>query len=770
MNRDTVQAAAEPHATQGGLAGVMERLHRALGGSVDGSRLTLTTYLYIDVSSTPTMHADGLAEVLVRFAGYPCYGTTVAFAGDDDPKAYRITSVVHAVKSILRVARAAALESKDLDVFSTRVGMDLRELQRRSYNEAVRDDKHVTWAPTDYTMYWNVKNKNQHPSAWRALRAAYETLKQRTAPKVEAAAEPRGAKSSPALGALAQRYNYSESYALKRARRLGSRLLIAYATEFHGNTPGLILGITDEQREKWYMFHIRELPGGIVLRYMYRIKAIYLDDPRITRPGADRPVPRGMLDKVKDLAPDVLLSKAFSAALSYVKHIEDVEAAEARTAGTTAAAEPQPDPTSANDVLFEKVWRTLRKQDIVVRRSNYVFRIRGALAEPPFDRKLNVFVEPTSGVSGARERAFSVYKHTNRVPFPTYKLVENVSTSVTRLNITLNQAHVATPAALLRLVVDAVLVEIKKDTGVSAAAEPDASTQGEAARALLRSLRGRGKHTFFVSNIPVQIHAKELVAVICVGNPRVWHQNVLGRLVVGETADTAKLSVEGAVSELRSTDPTAMLKEVLTELVNEYKSRIKTASASAEPSSLDVTSANAVFDYLRARCRGVDDTSEIADGDTFSVGPVLRRSPQTGKSLGNARLSTVDVSVVPSAAYNTTRPVIRVTLLDRSLILQEAPDDRIGVDRLAARILAAARETVQAGKKARTGAEFATLVQAVGLKYHFFDKFARETLRPAACRYTLPYDPEPQRNFLSASNEIDMLWRQIHGGRTEAQG
>jgi hypothetical protein len=313
-------AAAEPHATQGGLAGVMERLHRALGGSVgsvNGSRLTLTPYLYIDVSSTPTMHADGLAEVLVRFAGYPCYGTTVAFAGDNDPKAYSVTPVVRAVKSVLRVAHTAALESKDLDVFSTRVGMDLRELQRRSYNEAVRDDKHVEWNPTDYTVYWDVKNKSRDPSAWRALRAAYETLKQRTAPKVEAAAEPRGAKSSPALGALAQRYNYSESYALKHARRLGSRLLIAYATEFHGNTPGLILGITDEQCEKWYMFHIRELPGGIVLRYMYRIKAIYLDDPRITRPGADRPVPRGMLDKVKDLAPDVLLSKTFSNRTSF---------------------------------------------------------------------------------------------------------------------------------------------------------------------------------------------------------------------------------------------------------------------------------------------------------------------------------------------------------------------------------------------------------------------------------------------------------------------
>jgi hypothetical protein len=546
-------------------------------------------------------------------------------------------------------------------------------------------------------------------------------------------------------------------------------LLLAYATEFHGSMPGLIIGITDEQREKWYMFHIRELPGGIVLRYMYRIKAVYLDDPKIKRSGADRPVPRGMLDKVKDLAPDVLLSKAFSTALNYVKHIEDVEAAEARTAGTTAAAEPQPDPTSANDVLFEKVWKALRKQDLAIRRSNYVFRIRGALAEPPFDRKLNFFVEPTSGVSGARERAFSVYKHTNRVPFPTYKLVENVSPSVTRLNITLNQAHVATPAALLRLVVNAVLAEIKKDTGVSAAAEPDASTQGEAARALLRSLRGRGKYTFFVSNIPVQIHAKELTATICVGNPRVWHQNVVGRLLVGETADTAKLSVEGAVSELRSTDPTAMLKEVLTELVNEYKSRIKTASASAEPSSLDVTSANAVFDYLRARCRGTVTFNEYI-ADTFSIGPVLLRSPQTGTSLGNAKLSTVDVTVAPPQIYGTDRPVISVELLDRSLILQEAPDDRIGVDRLAARILAAARETVQAGKKARTGAEFATLVQAVGLKYHFFDKFARETPRPAACRYNLPYDPEPQRNFLSASNEIDMLWRQIHGGRTEAQG
>ena len=111
-----------------------------------------------------------------------------------------------------------------------------------------------------------------------------------------------------------------------------------------------------------------------------------------------------------------------------------------------------------------------------------------------------------------------------------------------------------------------------------------------------------------------------------------------------------------------------------------------------------------------------------------------------------------------------------MTLLDRSLILQESPDDRIGVDRLAARILAAARETVQAGKKARTGAEFATLVQAVGLKYHFFDKFARGVLRPAACQYNLPYDPKPHRNWLSASNEIDMLWYKIHGGGTETRG
>lgn len=174
---ELVQAAAEPHATAGGIAGVMQRLHRALGGSASGSRLTLTPYLYIDVSSTPPMYADGLAEVLVRFAGYPCYGTVVAFAGDDDPKSYRVTSVVQAVRSVVRVVRSAATEAEDLDAFSVRVGMDLGELQRRSYNEAVRADKHVAWAPTDYSMYWDPKkDKKLYTSAWRALRSAYESL------------------------------------------------------------------------------------------------------------------------------------------------------------------------------------------------------------------------------------------------------------------------------------------------------------------------------------------------------------------------------------------------------------------------------------------------------------------------------------------------------------------------------------------------------------------------------------------------------------------
>jgi hypothetical protein len=174
---ELVQAAAEPHATAGGIAGVLQRLHRVLGGSASDSRLTLTPYLYIDVSSTPTGYADGLAEVLVRFAGYPCYGTTLAFAGDDDPESYRVTSVAQAVRSVVRVVRAAALESKDLDTFSIRVGVNLRELQRRSYNDAVRTNKRVDWAPTDYTMYWDPKkDKKLYPSAWRALRSAWESL------------------------------------------------------------------------------------------------------------------------------------------------------------------------------------------------------------------------------------------------------------------------------------------------------------------------------------------------------------------------------------------------------------------------------------------------------------------------------------------------------------------------------------------------------------------------------------------------------------------
>ena len=767
-------AAAEPHATQGGLAGVMERLRRALGGSVgsvNGSRLTLTPYLYIDVSSTPTMHADGLAEVLVRFAGYPCYGTTVAFAGDDDPKAYRITSVVHAVKSILRVARAAALESKDLDVFSTRVGMDLRELQRRSYNEAVRDSKYVEWAPTDYTMYWNVKNKNQHPSAWRALRAAYETLKQRTAPKVEAAAEPRGAKSSPALGALAQRYSHSESHAVRHPRRLGDRLLLAYATEFLGNMPGLIIGITDEHREKWYMFHIRELPGGIVLRYMYRIKAIYLDDVKIQRPLGDRSIPRGMLDKEKSLVPDVLLSKAFTIALGYVKYIESEEAKESNGAGATAAAEPQADPEERIENPFTNLHTALLRKYVMKTVGRYKLEARaipaGHKSEPGCIR---VNAEPLSNFPGARSVQYKVLSQS------THGRTERRYTMYVydgrRLVLRHELPPVADPAAqpmpLLRLVLSA----ITSDLGMfaQASAEPDASTPGSALRELLRSLRSRRKQTFFVSNIPVQISVNELNATICVGDPKAWHQNIIGRTLIGASGKTAHLSIEGGLSELVSTDPAKLLREALTKLVAVYNARIKTTSASAEPSSLDVTSADGLFEYMRTRCHGTGAVTDVSIGSMFSVGPVLSKTPQTATSIGNSKLPVVEVIIAPSAAYDTDRPVISVKLLDRSLVLQIAPDDRVGVDRVVARILAAARETIQAAKKADTSAEFAALVQAVGLKYHFFDKFARGVLRPAACQYNLPYDPKPHRNWLSASNEIDMLWDKIHGGRAEAAG